>query len=194
VNETIVPLRDVFEVDPKEVSVRLDSGMDAYQSAQDARREIEKESRALRWTWVRQAVSEKSQEVMNLNVVDVLVGAWKKSMQITQYADTEKYGGGEKILVPLASHTVNSKHQPYVQILLKEREVARVKFDLDFSMTLEGFELEIQEARIRRITTGSGKGEGALSLGEVSLWKRELGPIRFPGSISLGDGIPLRQL
>ena len=66
-------------------------------------------------------------------------------------------------------------------------------FDLEFSLRLEGFVLKIRDARIMEILAGSGKGEGALSLVEVPLWKREMRPIQFPGHLSLGKGIPLKN-
>ena len=58
---------------------------------------------------------------------------------------------------------------------------------------LEGFVLKIRDARILEILTGSGKGEGSLSLVDVPLWKRELKPVRFPGHLSLGRGVTLRD-
>ena len=143
---------------------------------------------------MRKAVAEESQDLLNLNVLDVLVDAWKKYLQIEQYADAAKYGPGEKILAPLAEHTVKSQHHPCLQILLKEHEVGSVKFNLEFSLTLEGFVLMVQDAKILEIQTGSGKGEGSLSLAEITLWKREVKPVRFPGHISLGSGIPLRNV
>jgi hypothetical protein len=191
-SDTTLTLRELFEVDAKDISIRLEPGLDVYQAAQNARREIAKESRTIRWTWVRQAVAEKSQELLSLNVVDVLVGAWKKFMQIEQYADPKKHDPGEKILVPLAEHTFKSEHHPSLQILLQGREIGSVECHLQFALILESFVLLIQDAKILEIHTGNGKGEGSLSLAEISLWKREMKPVRFPGNISLGKGIPLR--
>ncbi len=193
-SEATLTLRELFEVDTKDLSARVEPGLDVYQAVQNARQEIAKESRAIRWPWVRKAVAEESQDLLNLNVLDVLVDAWKKYLQIEQYADAAKYGPGEKILAPLAEHTVKSQHHPCLQILLKEHEVGSVKFNLEFSLTLEGFVLMIQDAKILEIQTGSGKGEGSLSLAEITLWKREVKPVRFPGHISLGSGIPLRNV
>lgn len=192
--DRLLTLQELFEVDPQDISVRIDPQLDLRQDAQNARQEIEKASRMIRWPWVRKAVTDSSRDLLNLNVVDVLVGAWKKYMQIEQYADPKKYGPGETTLAPLVEHKVTSHHRPYVQILLKEREVARVTFDLDFSLKIEGFVLKIRDGKIWEILTGSGIGEGSLSLDDLTLWKHELKPIRFPGHISLSDGIPVRDL
>jgi hypothetical protein len=192
-SETAFTLRELFEVDPKELAARVEGGLDVHRAAADARQEIAKEASSIRWPWVRDAVAEQSRDLLDLNVIDVMMACWKKYMEIARYADRKKYGPEEEILVPLVAHTVKSQHHPYIQILLKEREVGRVTFDLDFSLILEGFVLKIRDARIVEILTGSGKGEGALSLAEVSIWKRELKPVSFPGRLSLGQGIPLRD-
>ena len=190
-SEATLTLRELFEVDTKDLSARVESGFEADKTAKAVQQEIVKEARSIRWPWVRHSVAAESKDLLNVNVVDLLVNCWKKYMQISEYADTEKYGPGEEILAPLATHTMRSEHRPYVQILLKEKEIGRVIFHLEFSLILEGFVLKIRDARIMEILTGSGQGEGSLSLVEVPLWKRELKPVRFPGQLSLGSGIPL---
>jgi hypothetical protein len=190
--EGTITLRDLFDVDVNDLSARAEPGVDVYQAAEGIQEEIRKGSRAIRWAWVRELIAKKSAEILDLNVIDVLLDAWKKYMQIEQYADKSKCEPKETILCPLAEHTVTSEHHPYLEILLKERPVGRIVFDLDFSLTLEGFVLKIEDGAIREIQTGSGKGEGSLSLANTVLLKRELRPVRFPGHIHLGAGIPLR--
>lgn len=190
--EGTITLRELFNADPSEISARAESGVDLYGSAEKIKELMKREARAIRWPWVRDLVAEKARDVLNLNVVDVLAEAWKKYAEIEKYADRQKYGPEESILVPLAEHTVKSKHHPYVEILLHEKPLGRVEFDLDFSLTLEGFVLKIQDGIIREIQTGSAKGEGKLTLATVTLLKRETKPLDFPSHISLGQGIPLR--
>ena len=187
-----ITLRELFKIDPREVSARAESGVDLYREAAKIKESVQKEARTIRWPWVRDLVAEKASDVLNLNVVNVLMDAWNKYAEIAKYADREKYGPEESILVPLAEHTVKSKHHPYVEILLHDAAVGRVEFDLDFSLTLEGFVLKIQDGMIREIKTGSAKGEGSLTLASATLLKRELQPLHFPGHIPLGHGIRLR--
>jgi hypothetical protein len=187
-----ITLRELFKIDPNEITARAESGVDLYRDSAELKESVKKEARAIRWPWVRGLVAEKSREILNLNIVDVLADAWKKYTEIEKYADGQKYGPEESFLVPLAEHTVKSKHHPYVEILLAEKPVGRVVFDLEFSLTLDGFVLKIQDGIIREILTGSAKGEGKLSLATVSLFKRETRPLDFPGHIPLGRGIPLR--
>src|SRR6266403_1197640 len=118
--EASLTLRELFQVDPKDLSARVEPGLEVYRAAQNAREKIAKEARTIRWPWVRKIVAEQSEELLNPNVVDVLVNSWKKYMRIEKYADSANYAPSQKILEPLAEHTVKSEHHPYVQILLKE--------------------------------------------------------------------------
>ena len=68
-SEAILTLRELFEA-PQDISARVEPELDAYAAVQEARQEIAKASRAIWWGWVRTAVAEKSQELLNLNVID----------------------------------------------------------------------------------------------------------------------------
>jgi hypothetical protein len=194
VSEETITLRDLFGVDTRQISARIGPGFDAYQSAQKIQKAIHEESRAIRWSWVRALVTEKTEEILDLNVLDVLLGVWKKYAEIKQYADSKKYGPKETILVPLAEHTVTSEHHPYVEILLKDQPVGRVVFDLEFSILLKGFALKIEGGAIWEVQAGSAKAEGSLALDETVLLKRGLEPINFPGTIHFTKGISLQDL
>jgi len=191
-SESTLTLRELFQIDPKNISVRAEPGIDVDEAAKVARQAIAKESRAIRWPWVRQAIAEQTSQIFNLNVLDALGEAWKKVSEVEEYSDPKKHDPSDRNLVPLAEHTIKSQHHPELKIRLHGREIGSLKFNLEFSLTLDGFDLAIQNGRIMEIRTGSAKGEGSLSLADVSLWKREWAPVRFPGQISLGCGIPLR--
>jgi hypothetical protein len=74
-SDTVLTLRELFQIALKDVSVRAEPGIEVYQAVQDARQTIAKESRAIRWPWVRQAVSEQTRQLLNLNVLDAV---WSK--------------------------------------------------------------------------------------------------------------------
>ncbi|MGH8526435.1 MAG: hypothetical protein ACREXY_20165 [Gammaproteobacteria bacterium] len=51
--------------------------------------------------------------------------------------------------------------------------------------------LSIQDARIKKVVTGSCQGKGAIMLGRAVLVEKAPTPIPLPGSIDLGEGISL---
>jgi hypothetical protein len=191
--ESTLTLRELFAVQPRDLSIRAESGFDANQGLQEARQKIEQTSRAIRWPWVRERVASEAQTLLNLNVVDVLLRAWKQYLEIEQYADPQKYPPTKRIPVPLATHTLQSVHHPSLEILLKGQKIGSLESDLEFSLLLEGFVLQIENAKVMEIQTGEANGKGSLSLATVSLWEQEMKPLHFPGHITFGNGIPLRR-
>jgi hypothetical protein len=191
-SDTVLSLRELFQIDSKDVSVRVEPGIDVYETVKGARETIARESRAIRWPWVRRAIADQTSEILNLNVLDSLGEAWKKLSEVEEYADPKKHKASDRNLIPLVEHTIKSQHEPELKILFHGNEIGSVKFNLEFSLMLDGFELAIQNARIMEIQTGSAKGEGSLSLAGISLWKYEWAPVHFPGQISFTSGIPLR--
>jgi hypothetical protein len=183
--EATFTLRELFDVDVNDLAVHAEPGVDVYQGAAEIRDEIHKASRAIRWKWVRDVLAKKSAEALDLNVIDVLLDAWKKYMQIAEYQENSRKDPQGTFLCPLAEHTVTSEHHPYVEILLRDHPIGKIVFDLEFSLTLEGFVLKIQDGAIFEIQAGSAKGKAALSLAKTVLLKRELQPVRFPGHIQL---------
>ncbi|OLD62365.1 MAG: hypothetical protein AUI53_01665 [Acidobacteria bacterium 13_1_40CM_2_60_7] len=190
-SETTITLQDLFSWDPEALSLRAEPGVDVNEAAQQIKQAIQKNSRVIQWGWIRDLIAKKLPELLDMNVLDVVLDAWKKYMQLEQYTDRQKYRADETILVPLAEHTLKSEHHPYVEILLKEQPVGRIVFDLEFSLTLDGFVLKIQDGMIQEIQAGSAKGDGSLSLGEAVILKRELAPVHFPGHIHFDKGVAL---
>jgi hypothetical protein len=126
--------------------------------------------------------------ILDLNVLDVLLDAWKKYDEVMACASQKP---GDAALVPLIERTLKSEHHPYIEVVVGEQPAGRITFDLDFSLTLSQAVLTIKGARILEVETGSATGEMSLSLKEVELVKRETRALKFPGKISLGAGIAL---
>ena len=56
---------------------------------------------------------------------------------------------------------------------------------------LEGIILKIQEGKIKEITTGTCKGKGTVECENILILERKTRPFCLPGSVSLGEGIPI---
>lgn len=185
--ENGITLRDLFALKDGDVSLRPERVEEALGSAKELKQKISKQA-------VRGAILEKVPELLNVNVSEILVAAWKKYKMLQKYADRERYAPEETILVPLADHTVKSEHHPYVEILVGEHPIGKITFDVSFELTLHGFVLRIQDATIKEIQTGTWEGKGAIALEGIVLVEKGFEPIELPGKIGLGRGISLRGL
>ncbi len=185
-----VSVKALFSEDITDIGKKMSEleGMEAVTAIKDSFLE---KAAGVKWSDLFAEVCQGAQDLLNIKIKDILIGAWQKHKEIKKYADREKYSPGETVLCPLTRHKVKSIHHPSVEILVNDHTLGRMVFDLVLLFDLEGFILKIRDARIVEILTGSCRGSGTFRYDEVVLLKKESGKIPMPGSISLGEGIPI---
>lgn len=152
---------------------------------------IQKESTAIKWPVALNEITKKVGDLLNISVIDIMVKAWNKYRELLKYTDKEKYPPDVSVLVPLTEHTIKSEHKPYVEILINEKPVGKIDFNINISLTLKGMILKIQDGKIKEIKTGSCKGKGNVKLEDLVIMEKETESISLPGSINLGDGVAI---
>jgi hypothetical protein len=120
-----------------------------------------------------------------------MVKAWNKYRELLKYTDKEKYPPDVSVLVPLAEHTIKSEHKPYIEILINDKSVGKIDFNINISLTLKGIILKIRDGKIKEIQTGSCKGKGTIKCEDLVILEKETESFSLPGSINLGEGIPI---
>lgn len=154
-------------------------------------KEILRKEARVKWPAALGKIAEKVPDILDIGVPDILVSAWSKSRLLAKYRDREKYPPQETFLVPLAEHTINSEHHPFLEILVNGKSVGKIKFTITLSLKLEGIVLKIQDGRIREAATGTCQGKGALKYENHVILEKAAGSISLPGSIDLGEGLPI---
>ncbi|MCX6245992.1 MAG: hypothetical protein NTU98_14965 [Bacteroidetes bacterium] len=144
------------------------------------------------WPLASKNIEEKIGDLLNVGIPDILLGAWKKYQGVRKYLDREKYPPDESYLVSMGEHTVKSEHHPYIEIIINETFKSRLDFEISLSLDLEGIILKIQDGKILEILTGSCKGKGIVKCENFVILEKESGSFPLPGSIKLGDGVPIR--
>src|SRR6266508_735429 len=77
---------------------------------------------------VKRQVAVVANGVLDLDVVDLVVGAWRKHAALVAAAERTLDVPGREEIVDLASHGMRSVHRPYVAVLVDGREVTRIDF------------------------------------------------------------------
>jgi hypothetical protein len=133
----------------------------------------------------------KLSEVLDIEPVQLLAGAWEKYSLLSKAAEQSKSGG--TVLVELAEYPVTSHMHPYVEIQVGPK-VWTINFDVTFSLKLKAVRVKVQSAEIRGIEAGSIEGgvEVAVEGCSPPLWKHDIKPIPLPGKKDLSKGIPIR--
>jgi len=184
-------LGQLFAVSGKELATAAPVGFRLDADATVMKEELSKLAKGIPWSAVKETIGEKVAELLDVSLLDVISSGWKKLAEVMEYADTAKYPPRETSLVPLVEHKVKSEHHPYIEVLVKGSPVGKVQFDIQLTLTIEGLVLRIENAMIKSIQAGTLKGKGSIALGGSTLAEKSFPPCSLPGTLHLGNGIPL---
>jgi hypothetical protein len=190
-----ITLHDFFRWDEIHLNKEQLSQVDASKAYSDLRKTVSKEARHIKSLvtseWL---IKELGTLLKQLHLVDILVGAWNKSRQLNKFLDPEKYPPDEEVFVPLLEHTITSTQRPSIEVLLGERLIGKVKFEINLNLTLQGVVLKIQGGKIREIRSASVKGKGKIQIEGANLLEKETESWTLPGVIELGEGKPIERV
>ena len=163
----------------------------SMKSMEALKERVEKEMPAIKWSAAFQEVIKQIEDLLDIRVVEIMAMAWNKYRVLLKYTDKEKYSPNDTFLTSLVEHTIKSEHKPYLEILINDYSVGKIDFSINVSLTLKGFILKIQDAKIKEIQTGTCKGKGTIKCEDVVIMEKETESFPLPGSIILGAGIPI---
>ena len=129
--------------------------------------------------------------LLDIDVIGLLVDGWNKSRELRKYRDEAAYPPDEVVVVALSKHKLDSQHKPHLELVVADRPVGRVSFQIDLALVIDGAQLTIQGGRIKRIATGKTSGTGTIRCEGVIVGQKEQKLGSFPGTIDLGSGIPI---
>jgi hypothetical protein len=141
------------------------------------------------WRIVRSQIPDQLKKLLDIDGVAILVGAWNKARELRKYRDATKYPPDDVVVVPLAKHKIESKHQPYLELAVDGQAIGRLHFGIELALNLEGIELTIQGGRIKKIKTGRTLGAGIVKCEGAILYNVDRKLVSLPGVIDLGEGI-----
>jgi hypothetical protein len=124
--------------------------------------------------------------MLDISLLDVLVGAWNASHALGQELEKSRKSPGKDIFLQLAEHKITSKHQPYLALVKDGQEIGRLPFTVSVELTLQGAVLRIRDGVVEEVQTGRIKGKGTVKCGRAILVEKELQPISVPGVMPVG--------
>jgi hypothetical protein len=143
------------------------------------------------WTMVQGNLGRHFGRVLDIDLVGVLVDGWNKSRELRKYRDTEAYPPDEVVVAALSKHRLESKHTPHLELVVADRTIGKLHFQIDLALVLESVQLTIQAGRIMRIATGKTSGTGTIRCEGAIVGQKEQKLGSLPGQIDLGSGIPI---
>ncbi|GAB4363503.1 MAG: hypothetical protein Kow00114_19650 [Kiloniellaceae bacterium] len=133
-------------------------------------------------------------EAIELPLEDILRSAWSSLIELQEYRDAQKHPPEETSTVRFGRHKVTSKHRPAVTLLLNDRTLASLTFDLVLTLNVTATTLKVRGGRIWQARGTEFQGEAALSYRGFALMKKKTGKLALPGTIDFKDGVAIPAL
>ena len=165
---------------------------EAGRPIEELRRDLAEQAPSLPWLDVRETLSEKIEEALDISFGEILVGAWVRSLALARYLDSSKYPPDQTVVTHLAEHTVRTTLNPSIDVFLGERQLPSIPVNVTLSLHLKGGIVTIRGGKILELHTGSGEASGKVSVAGVAIATKELEPIEFPGEFTFEEGRPLQ--
>lgn len=143
------------------------------------------------WSSARRAIDHALHQLLNVPMSQIIAGGWNQYRALTEYRDRKKHPSEEVALFPLGQHTITSTHKPQIEILVNDRRIGSIDFEIRLAMEIEAAILKIQDGRIWEVEVGSCRGGGTLMFGPAILFERKTGKVRLPAVISFPRGVSI---
>jgi len=186
-----ITLKHVFSLEDKVFSGKILSQIESSEGMSGVRERVMPQMGKSLWTKLLHGVTKKVDDLLDIRIADIMVSAWNRYGALRKYTDEKNYAPEKTMLVHLAEHTIKSAHKPYIEILVNEKKVGKVNFEITLALTLKSIVLKIKGGKIMEIETGSCIGKGTIKCENVPIFERKSKEIRLPGSIPLGNGVEI---
>jgi len=155
------------------------SKIEIKEKISELKNSIIKKDPRIKWKNVLDEVMGTSSKLLNINLKEILEGAWKKYNEVEKYLDEDTFNTDETFLIPLVEHTVDSEHYPNIEIRIGDTYVGKIDFELRFRLVLSGIILKISQGKIQGVKAGKCKSSGIFSCEGITLFKDESSEFSF---------------
>jgi hypothetical protein len=129
-------------------------------------------------------VAAKIADLLEVPIAEIFLSSWTKTDAVRQLMEDSKKTPDALMNVELAEHSINSKHQPHIEIRAKNAAVKKIEFTLQLLFKLKDFQLRIQNGEIKEMQTGPCHVRGTLQYQGLAIAEKELAPIKLPTTIA----------
>jgi len=139
-----------------------------------------------------ETIAKQLNETLNVDVFELLAGAWEKFKQVRDCAERNKHSPGELAIVRLTDVEITSTNAPFLQATSNGIALPELNFKLELVAKFEALELVIRDARVRALRPGTASARVCLKYGKTKLYELPTPNWNLPGAIEMpGDGIPI---
>ena len=137
------------------------------------------------------AAAGKLRETLDVDVVELLAGAWLKFAALREYRDAARHPPGEVSVVPLGEHDIVSAHDAVMQLEVAGIALPELRLHVELRAHFESVALSIEGGRIVAVAPGECSAIVRLKYGDTLLKQQSTPALQLPGRIDLGAGLAI---
>lgn len=139
---------------------------------------------------LRHQVGTAAADLLNLDLVDVLMTAWRKHAAVVAAARRTTAVPGSSEVLDLATHHVTVTQRPYIDLLCDDVRVGRVQLELRLDFTVAGLVAVVRAGCLVAVQAGHCTIAATLLIENEQVATRSA-HLDLPLAVRLGVGIPL---
>ncbi|MGH2659605.1 MAG: hypothetical protein ACRDHS_08055 [Actinomycetota bacterium] len=143
-------------------------------------------------TAARDEVARVTAGLLDLDLVDVLVGGWRKYGALAEAARRSLNSPGAEEVVDLAVHRITSTHRPRIDLMVDGVKVAEVDFAIDLTIDLHAVRAVLVGGRLIALRSGRADLHAELTCEGVSVASATR-QVELPVIVPLGSGVTLTE-
>ncbi len=136
-------------------------------------------------------VATATDRLLDISLIDIMIGAWTKMLAIQEFATGEKLQSNKTHKFVLTEHKITSKHSPKIELFVYDNKIAEVTIDITLTLIVAKTNLKIKQGRILEVRISGCQAMGKLSCHGQKILEKKSTELDFPSAIKLGDGIEI---
>jgi hypothetical protein len=129
-------------------------------------------------------------QALSIKVGDVVAAGWNTGRRLLKYRDAKRYPPEDVIDVPLGEHTIRSRHEPRVAVLVNDVPVGEIPFTVTLAFTVESVVLRVRNGRLVGASPARCRAKGTLSCGKAVLLEQATRTFSLP-DLTFDPGLPI---
>ena len=139
-----------------------------------------REIKTIQWPAAMPDLASKIGELFDIELPGLLVPAWKKAKELQEALEESKKSPDQVTILNLAEHEISNEYHPYIEIRIAGMPLPKkIEFKVAIATTLKGINLKIKAGTITEIQAGSCDFEGKVKYQDLTLAKKNVGPIEL---------------
>ncbi len=141
------------------------------------------------WVAAAKSIPDLVLQMVDVDVVSVLVNAWKVHRKLEKFTDPALYPPGETSVISLLTHEITGSLAPYIEISIDGQVQGKIEFELALEVAFQAGVLVIKDGRIMRMEGGTAKVTGTLRCADIVVAERATREYAWKDGIDFGEGI-----